>query len=77
MAEVEVPSSAERGLDSFPEQQSPSEDLSASAIAVAAENQELWEAEEEYCKRTSRRRLLSPEGSRRRSPPGYRTDDRD
>ena len=68
MAEVEVPSSAERGPDSFPQDlsPSPSDDLSESAIAEAHSPTPMVD-EEEYYKRVSRRRLLSPEGSRRRA----------
>ena len=79
MAAVEVPSSAERDPDSVPE--SPEEPLSgepsAQELANAYEMQEQLDAQEAMYSRESRRRLLSPPDSRRRTPASYRPDDGD
>ena len=70
---VEVPSSAESPPELSPP---PSDNLSASAVAEAHSPSQQID-EELYYQRVSRRRLLSPEGSRRRAPSDARTDDSD
>ena len=83
MAELNVSSSAERDPESQDTgggdgPQEPLDYPSAQTLHDQEEQEaELLRAEEEHYRRVGRRRLLSPEGSRRRVPPDYRSDDSD
>eukprot|EP00439_Symbiodinium_sp_Y106_P038900 s2066_g4.t1 len=83
MTGLEVPSSAERASPSAETSGGPSEPLDYPSVREQLdehdreeEEEALFRAEEEYCRRTGRRRLLSPAEGRRREPSGLRSEDR-
>ena len=84
MTGLEVPSSAERASPSAETSGGPSEPLDYPSVREQLdehdreeEEEALFRAEEEYCRRTGRRRLLSPAEGRRREPSGLRSEDSD